>query len=620
MSKIKRFLSIFLVVACLFLAVSCKPDDGGEAGKGLTDEELVQSVINNLKIPTIINKGIDLPTNVDGVNIEWTSEEELLFNKDIFFYVNEGSKYEFKLFATFSYKDIEVSNTYTINVQEGKNSICNVAWDYFKSKIPSATTANITLRKQKEYNGCGVMYKSLNTDIISNDGKVKQTHEDNSVTFLTYITNDNTTIIYPRTILVSGFTDVQCTDKVAVWLKEQVELINKEGGTKYPDYNEEYGTYINWYSLEPGLITANGTIIAPESAKNVTFGCTIGKGDATETLTFKYENFGGTLSKVERLKLWSEGIIDSYIRGTKNYVGDDDHLVDQNRTNINGALNLLTGAPLVIDTTYFIDTTDPEIKTKMWGSKGLGTDTHPDVPQSVLDELFYPGYKMPNEQNILWIVVHESGMPREGQDAKLLAEVQVRNAYSTGRQASWHYQVDEGVVYQSFDDSIICWHAGDGTLKLGGGNNNGIGIEMCINSDGNYEASMRVDAKLVAHLLHKYNLTLENVKRHYDFDGKQCPYYMIETGRWTEFLEYVNREYVAYQYYQEGARFSWSVTDENGEDALPKYFTKRAENVYTNKLVEVETTLTVTLTVTYNGETYSFSKKLKLMPGVGENE
>lgn len=620
MNNIKRFLSIFLVIACLFLVVSCKPDDGGETKKELTDEELVQSVINNMNIPTTVNKGIDLPTNVEGVNIEWTSEEELLLNKDAFFYVNEGSKYEFKLFATFTYKDIEVSSSYTINVGEGKNSVCNVAWDYFKSKIPTATTANITLRRQKEYNGCSVVYKSLNTDVITSDGKVKQTHEDNSVEFLTYITNGNTTMIYPRTILVSGFTDVQCTDLVGEWVKEQVELINSQGGTKYPDYNEEYGTYINWYSLEPGLITANGTIIAPENAKNVTFGCTIGKGDATETLSFKYENFGGTLNKVERLKLWSEGIIDSYIRGTKNYVGDDDHLVDQNRTNINGALNLLTGAPLVIDTTYLIDTKDPEIKTKMWGSGGLGTDTHPDVPQSVLDELFYPGYKMPNEQNILWIVVHESGMPREGQNAKLLAEVQVRNAYSTGRQASWHYQVDEGVVYQSFDDSIICWHAGDGTYKLGGGNNNGIGIEMCINSDGNYEASMRVDAKLVAHLLHKYNLTLENVKRHYDFDGKQCPYYMIETGRWTEFLEYVNREYVAYQYYQEGARFSWSVTDENGEDALPKYFTQRAENVYTNKLVEVETTLTVTLTVTYNGETYSFSKKLKLMPGVGENE
>ena len=623
MKNIKRFLIIVTTLIFSIFIVSCgKTDNGGtdETLKNLSDEELVTHVITNLKIPTSIHTGIDLPSEVNGVKIEWNSESELIHNKDLTFYVNEGSTYSFKLFGTFTYKDIEVSNAYIINVENGSNSICNVAWDYSKSKIPTETTSNFTLRKQKEYNGCTIAYESLNTDVISDTGKVKQSFSDHEVQFNTYITNGNIMIIYPTIIKVYGYTDNQCVDMTINWVKEQVELVNSQGGYKYPDYNEEYGTYINWYSLEPGLITANGTIIEPEKAKDVKFGCTIGKGEAAQALSFTFEDFGGNLSKLEILKRWSEGIIDSYIRGTKNFVGDDDHLTEQIRTNHNGALNLLLGAPVEIDTTYLIDTSDPEIKTKFWGSSALGTDTHPEVPQSTLDELFYPGYKMPNDQNILWIVVHESGMPGAGQDAKLLAEVQVRNAYGTGRAASWHYQVDQGVVYQSFDDSIICWHAGDGTKKLGGGNNNGIGIEMCINSDGNYEGSMRVDAKLVAHLLHKYNLTLDNVKRHYDFDGKICPNYMIQTGRWTEFLEYVNREYTAYKYYQEGARFSWSVTDEQGEDALPKYFNKGAENVYLSKPVQVETTLLVTLTVSYNGETYSFSRKLKLLPGASTNE
>ena len=47
-------------------------------------------------------------------------------------------------------------------------------------------------------------------------------------------------------------------------------------------------------------------------------------------------------------------IIDSYIRGTKNYVGEDDHLIEQVRTNNNGALNLLLGQPLEINTDYLI--------------------------------------------------------------------------------------------------------------------------------------------------------------------------------------------------------------------------------------------------------------------------
>lgn len=622
MKNIKRFLNILFLLSFAVIITGCnKPGgNGGETSKELTDEELVQSVIDGVVIPETINKGLELPSEVDGVKIEWSAEDEIILDQTKNLYVIEGQTYEVKLFGLFTYKDIEVSSTYTVKLEQGKNSAINVAWDYFRDKIPSKTVASFSLRSRKDYNGCTVVYKSLNTDVISNTGKVTQTFEENKVLFNTYITKDALTIVYPTEITVSGFTDLQCVEFTLDWIEEQVELANSNNEHKYPDANADYGTLINWYSLNPGLITANGTIVPPLNKQDVTFGCTVAKGDAVRTLTFNLKDFGGNTSEVERLKIWSEGIIDSYIRGTKNYVGEDDHLIEQVRTNNNGALNLLLGQPLEINTDYLIDTTDPNIKTKMWGSSGLGTDTHPEVPQSVLDELFYPGYEMPNEQNILWIVVHESGMPREGQDAVLLAEVQVRNAYSTGRQASWHYQVDETGVYQSFDDSIVCWHAGDGTYKLGGGNNNGIGIEMCINSDGNYEASMRMDAKLIAHLLHKYNLTLENVKRHYDFDGKQCPFYMIETGRWTEFLEYVNREYVAYEYYQQGVRFSWSVTDETGSDALAKHFTQVGENIYLNKVVNVETTITVTLTVSYNGETYSFSRKLKLMPGTGLNE
>ena len=35
---------------------------------------------------------------------------------------------------------------------------------------------------------------------------------------------------------------------------------------------------------------------------------------------------------------------------------------------------------------------------------------------------------------------------------------------------------------------------------------NSIGIEMCINQDGNYDGAMAHDAKLVANLMYNYNL------------------------------------------------------------------------------------------------------------------
>lgn len=36
------------------------------------------------------------------------------------------------------------------------------------------------------------------------------------------------------------------------------------------------------------------------------------------------------------------------------------------------------------------------------------------------------------------------------------------------------------IFIKCFEDNVICWHAGDGTATPGSGNNNGIGIEMCV--------------------------------------------------------------------------------------------------------------------------------------------
>ena len=93
--------------------------------------------------------------------------------------------------------------------------------------------------------------------------------------------------------------------------------------------------------------------------------------------------------------------------------------------------------------------------------------------------------------------------------------------------------------------------ASDGTATPGTGNNNGIGIEMCVNQDGNYEGTLANNAKLVASLILKYNLNLDNVKRHHDMDpkGKECPSYLIRTGRYEEFVEMIRMEYILQKYF-----------------------------------------------------------------------
>lgn len=615
MKKILGLMLMFIV--CVGL-VSCSIKTLPIFKTELTDEERILKAIEEVDVPTSINKGISLPTEHNDVKITWSCYDELIFDTTKTFYAT--SNYEVEVVGLFQYNNLDISNTYNVKIKEGKNSVCDNAWKSFSNKIPDETARSFVLyNSTKKFNGCSAFYRSTNHNVLLNDGTIVQTLEDTKVNFITYVDNGSLIMIYPTEITILGYIPSQRINLAKEWLQEQIEEIGLKEGNKFPDYCEQYDVYINYYSYELGLITANGSIIRPLTKKDVSFGCTLSCYGANSSLTFNIEDYGGNVTELDIFKSWCEGSIPTSLRGTKNYVGSDDHLTDQIRTASNGVLSLTVGEPVEVDTSYLIN---PEtVNYKYVGSKTFNTNTHPDVPQATLDNLFYKGYKMPNEQNVLWIVVHESGMPGTGNNAQKLAELQVRNATSGGREASWNYQVDESHIYQSFDDTIICWHASDGTASAGTGNCNGIGIEMCVNQDGNYEGAMRLDAKLIAQLMYKYNLTLDNVRRHFDFapDKKQCPYYMIETNRWTEFLEFVNREYIAYKYYLEGVRFEWSVTDNEGNDALGKYFISYGQGLYASKPVSTDVELTVTLTATYKGEIYTFSKKIKLSKESNEN-
>jgi hypothetical protein len=100
---------------------------------------------------------------------------------------------------------------------------------------------------------------------------------------------------------------------------------------------------------------------------------------------------------------------------------------------------------------------------------------------------------------------------------------------SGGREASWHYSVDKNEIWQSFDDSRECWHAGDGSN--GPGNYTSIGIEICVNDRVGFPAACDKTAWLTAELLRKHKLTVDKVKQHYDWSKKNCPA-ELRSGTW----------------------------------------------------------------------------------------
>jgi N-acetylmuramoyl-L-alanine amidase len=123
-------------------------------------------------------------------------------------------------------------------------------------------------------------------------------------------------------------------------------------------------------------------------------------------------------------------------------------------------------------------------------------------------------------RKIEYIVIHDTENPRNGANAEMHFQY-FNNAY---RGSSADFLVDETQVLQINDYNLYrSWHCGDGRGKFGVTNNNSIGIEICINQDGDFEQTLRNTFKLVKELMKVLNLTSDKVVRHFDASKKICP-------------------------------------------------------------------------------------------------
>lgn len=143
-----------------------------------------------------------------------------------------------------------------------------------------------------------------------------------------------------------------------------------------------------------------------------------------------------------------------------------------------------------------------------------------------------------------WIVIHETGNSSKGADAKNHSTYLKNLAKANTTYVSWHYTVDDHAIYHHIPDNEIAYHASDGRVE-GGGNMASIGIEICVNSDGNFDKARDNAAWLTAKLLKEHNLTIGAVKQHHDFapDGKNCPQTIRDKGLWNNFLQAVQKYY-----------------------------------------------------------------------------
>jgi N-acetylmuramoyl-L-alanine amidase CwlA len=139
------------------------------------------------------------------------------------------------------------------------------------------------------------------------------------------------------------------------------------------------------------------------------------------------------------------------------------------------------------------------------------------------------------------IVMHWTA--NTGRGANAMAN---RNYFNMGsRPASAHYVVDDRTVVQCLPDNEVGFHVGAkryleaGKRLMGGSRLNPnyftLGIEMCVNSDGNWDKTYRNSVALCAWLFVKHKLDDGAIYRHFDITGKDCPKMMLEPEPWGDF-------------------------------------------------------------------------------------
>lgn len=137
----------------------------------------------------------------------------------------------------------------------------------------------------------------------------------------------------------------------------------------------------------------------------------------------------------------------------------------------------------------------------------------------------------------IFIVVHDTGNTSVGANAR-----NHYNYFNTGnRNASAHYFVDDKEIVETVEVSLASWHCGDGRGRYGITNSNSIGIEMCVNSDSDFNKTMENTIRLIRFLMTVYNIPKKNVARHFDASRKICPRSLSENNwkSWWVFREMI---------------------------------------------------------------------------------
>lgn len=128
------------------------------------------------------------------------------------------------------------------------------------------------------------------------------------------------------------------------------------------------------------------------------------------------------------------------------------------------------------------------------------------------------------------LVIHWTANAGKGANA-----VANRNYFNNPTtEASAHYIVDDRQIVRCLPENEMGYHVGAKSYKPEAcqqlssyPNNCTIGIEMCVNADGQFQAMYQNTLELASDILKRHGWGIQNLWRHYDITGKNCPAFFV---------------------------------------------------------------------------------------------
>lgn len=504
----------------------------------------------------------------------WSSSDESIFMPDgLLDFVEFDTVVEVTVTAYNNGKSKSKTFEYTVigtSVQE----LADEFIDQFGRIINKSLT--IITKYNGYYGNSYVKWHTSDEQILTSQGEYNRPLKDSKITIYYTVCLDEPRVerTYEKEFEVLGMTLTDIIDPVTLWIKNNVGengLIDEN--TVFPDYYDDYDTQILWLDEYGNNLKIDKYIGNPifsqgiDVVAKITFGKY--KGEIPLHFNFLLKDFENMWDKIE---LFLDTISSLPVQTYK--------------------YNLITW------------------KADEYGYIPFYENENAKVIENILPYTYGKQRTGLIKKSTEYIVVHDTGNSKAGATASMHnTYIQNLNNNPDSTHISWHFTVGDDGIYQHLPLDEVAYHAGDGSYEygdeyfntsynawsIGGGNRNGIGIESCVNEGCDYTEVMRRLAKLVSELLIKFDLSIDRVKQHNAFSGKNCPQVMRENNRWNEFITLVQLEYFAKTQLSDVV-FSWESTSDNLNNH-GKVVSKCKEG----------TKATYKVTVTYKNETKQYN-------------